>query len=320
MSVENPIEAHGLRKAFGRTEVLRGVELTVGRGRMYALLGPNGAGKTTTVRILSTLISPDAGTALVNGHDVRTGQSAVRRSIGLTGQYSAIDLLLTGHENLVMMGRLYHLRRPAARARAAELIERLDLTGAAHRPAQTYSGGMRRRLDLAASLIGAPPVLFLDEPTAGLDPTSRATMWEIIRGLLTDGVTVLLTTQYLEEADQLADRVGVLNDGAIVADGTPDELKRQVGTDRLELALARPEDLTEALRVLGARADWHDESRRLLTTPIDDPRHLHWTLGQLTQAGVEIHHVALSKPTLDDVFHALTGRPDTAAKDEVTVP
>lgn len=320
MSVEYPIEVRGLRKSFDGATVLRGVDLTVERGQMYALLGPNGAGKTTAIRILSTLLAPDAGTAVINGYDVDAEQRAVRRSIGLTGQYSAVDTLLTGHENLVMMGRLYHLRGGAARKRAAALSHRLDMSEFVHRPVKTYSGGMRRRLDLAVSLIAEPPVLFLDEPTTGLDPASRTTMWEIIRGLLNEGVTILLTTQYLEEADQLADRVGVLNEGVIVAEGTSDELKGQIGSDRLELAFARPQDLAAAVRALGPRAGWHDEGKGLLTTPVDSPGHLHRTLDQLAQAGVEVERVALTKPTLDDVFHALTAQRQQTASQEVTTP
>ena len=307
--IDHPIAVRGLTKTFGELTVLKGIDFSVERGTMFALLGPNGSGKTTTVRILSTLLSPDSGTALVNGYDVTTQARAVRGVIGLTGQYSAVDAQLSGHENLVMMGRLYHHKRPEAKKRADRLIERFDLADAADRAVKTYSGGMRRRLDLAASLIGNPPVIFLDEPTTGLDPRSRATMWDIIRGLLKDGVTILLTTQYLEEADQLADRVGVLNEGRIAATGRPAELKQRVGEERLELTFATPEDLAGAVHVLDGKADAIDSAARSFSTPVDGPRHLKWTLDQLYDAGVEVAHVTLSKPTLDDVFLTLTGKP-----------
>ncbi|MFE0427157.1 ABC transporter ATP-binding protein, partial [Streptomyces sp. NPDC058953] len=239
------IEVKGLRKSFGDTAVLESVDLRVERGTMLALLGPNGAGKTTTVRIIATLLKADGGTALVEGHDVVRDPKAVRRLIGLTGQSTAVDGLLTGEENLVMMGQLFGLGARGARRRAAELLARFDLEKAAKRPAKTYSGGMRRRLDLAVSLINEPPVLFLDEPTTGLDPTSRMAMWETIRRLMADGTTVLLTTQYLEEADQLAHRVAVIDGGRVVADGTAAELKGRIGSERVELTFA-PGDLAMA--------------------------------------------------------------------------
>jgi ABC-2 type transport system ATP-binding protein len=222
------VDVRGLHKAFGAHPVLDGVDLAVPAGNVYALLGPNGAGKTTMVRILSTLLRPDAGQVRVAGHDVVHDADSVRAVIGVTGQFSAVDELLTGEENLTLMARLRHLGRVAGRARVAELLERFELTGAARRPASTYSGGMKRRLDLAMTLVGEPQLIFLDEPTAGLDPRSRRTMWQIVRGLVADGVTILLTTQYLEEADQLADRIGVLDHGAVVAEGTADELKARV--------------------------------------------------------------------------------------------
>src|SRR5918911_4438470 len=225
------IEARNLTKSYGKTQVLKGIDLQVERGTMVALLGPNGAGKTTVVRILSTLLAFDSGTVLVDGHDVTTEADKVRAVIGLTGQAAAVDELLTGRENLVMMGRLYRLTAASARIRAQELLEEFDLVEAAGRPAKTYSGGMRRRLDLAVSLIATPPVLFLDEPTTGLDPRSRLAMWEIIKHLLAGGTTILLTTQYLEEADQLADRIVVIDDGKVIAEGTPGLLKSRVGND-----------------------------------------------------------------------------------------
>ncbi|MBU7600729.1 ATP-binding cassette domain-containing protein [Streptomyces sp. P38-E01] len=303
----DPVEVHDLHKSYDGQPVLRGVDFTVERGRMYALLGPNGAGKTTTVRILATLLAPDGGAAYVGGFDVVRQARAVRNTIGLTGQYAALDLLLTGRENLVMMGRLHRLGRAGSRRRAEELIERLDLSDAAHRPARTYSGGMRRRLDLAAGLIAGPRVLFLDEPTTGLDPRSRATMWELTKGLLGDGTTILLTTQYLDEADQLADRVGVLDAGAVVAEGTPEQLKERVGTERLELCFADVDELRDALRVLGGLTDSYDEERLRLTAPVLGPRQLHGALDALYAHGVDIERVGLSRPTLDDVFLSLTG-------------
>ncbi|MCK1798154.1 ATP-binding cassette domain-containing protein [Streptomyces sp. XM4193] len=303
----DPVEVHDLHKSYDGRPVLRGVDFTVERGRMYALLGPNGAGKTTTVRILATLLDPDGGAAHVGGFDVVRQAREVRNTIGLTGQYAALDLLLTGRENLVMMGRLHRLGRAEARRRAEDLIERLDLGAAADRPARTYSGGMRRRLDLAAGLIAGPRVLFLDEPTTGLDPRSRATMWELIKGLLGDGTTILLTTQYLDEADQLADRVGVLDAGAVVAEGTPEQLKERVGTERLELCFADRDELRDALRVLDGLTDSHDEERLRLTAPVLGPRQLHGALDALYAHGIEIERVGLSRPTLDDVFLSLTG-------------
>ncbi|MEN8655243.1 ATP-binding cassette domain-containing protein [Streptomyces sp. 21So2-11] len=316
--IDNPIAVQALTKSFGEVAVLKGIDFSVEHGTMFALLGPNGSGKTTIVRILSTLLSPDSGTALVNGYDVSTQARAVRGVIGLTGQYSAVDQQLSGHENLVMMGRLYHHRRPEAKRRADRLIERFDLVEAAGRAVKTYSGGMRRRLDLAASLISEPPVIFLDEPTTGLDPRSRATMWDIIRDLLRDGVTILLTTQYLEEADQLADRVGVLNEGTIVATGRPAELKQRAGKERLELSFSTPEDLATAVRVLDGRADVLGGAGSSLGTPVDGPRHLKWILDQIYDVGVEVESVTLSKPTLDDVFLALTGKQTASRAAEVT--
>jgi ABC-2 type transport system ATP-binding protein len=239
MSPRYVVEVRNLTKSYGKNQVLKGIDLQVERGTMLALLGPNGAGKTTTVRILSTLLGFDGGTVLVDGHNVRTDADKVRAVIGLTGQAAAVDELLTGRENLVMMGQLYRLTAASARVRAQELLEEFELVEAAARPAKTYSGGMRRRLDLAVSLIATPPVLFLDEPTTGLDPRSRLAMWEIIKNLLAGGTTILLTTQYLDEADQLADRIVVIDGGKVIAEGTPSALKSKVGNDRLELVPRR---------------------------------------------------------------------------------
>jgi len=311
------IRADGLTKHFGKTEALAGVSLTVPTGTVLGLLGPNGAGKTTTVRILTTLLQPDAGSAEVAGIDVLRDPERVRSAIGLTGQYAAVDEILTGKENLVMFGQLYRLSRKAANARADELLERFHLTDAANRSLKTYSGGMRRRLDLAASLIVAPPVLFLDEPTTGLDPRSRNDMWEVIRELVTDGTTVLLTTQYLEEADQLANRIVVVDHGRIIAEGTADELKAQMGGERLEVSVPQGTDLDHAGRTLiaiarngsGADVDLQvDRDANRLTIPFAaGARGLAEAVRKLDAAGLEITDFALRRPTLDDVFLTLTG-------------
>lgn len=246
------VEAKNLHKSYGDNHVLKGINLRVERGKMLALLGPNGAGKTTTIRILSTLLKPDKGSAFVGGHDVIEDSEAVRSVIGLTGQSAAVDELLAGRENLIMMGRLYRLTAASAKARAQELLEEFDLLDAAERPAKTYSGGMRRRLDLAVSLIASPPVIFLDEPTTGLDPRSRLVMWDIIKKLMVRGTTILLTTQYLEEADQLADSIIVIDDGRVIAEGTAKELKRKIGEDRLVLSFKDAASLKQAVRILGS--------------------------------------------------------------------
>jgi ABC-2 type transport system ATP-binding protein len=309
---EAAIQAQGVTKSFGPTRVLTGVDLTVPAGTLVALLGPNGSGKTTTVRILTTLLAPDGGWARVAGHDVRRERAAVRRSIGLTAQHNSVDELLTGTENLELFAGLHHLRRPTGRRRAAELLERFDLAAAANRRVGTYSGGMRRRLDLAASLVAAPPILFLDEPTTGLDPRSRAELWSVIRELLAAGTTILLTTQYLEEADRLADRIAVLNDGRVVADDTPGALKQQVGSERLLLVLARPEDLPRAAPLLATGADGADTGPQLdagtgaVMMAIRHPDELRQALVRLNQAGIGVAQVELRTPTLDDVFFELT--------------
>ncbi|GAA2826744.1 ATP-binding cassette domain-containing protein [Crossiella cryophila] len=307
METDAVISVSGLRKSFGSVEVLRGVDLTVRRGRMLALLGQNGAGKTTVVRILSTLLAADGGTALVNGADVGRRPDRVRRMIGLTGQQTALDGLLTGRENLVMLGRLHRLDRRAAKARAAELLAEFDLVEAADRAVSGYSGGMKRRLDLAASLITTPPVLFLDEPTTGLDPRSRTTLWAAIERLLAGGTTILLTTQYLEEADRLADQVVVLDHGRVIAEGTPAELKAKVGAERLELTFGTAAELDRALLALPGEPLRHEGEQARLSLAVDGARHLRLLLGHLEAAGLEPTGLALTRPTLDDVFLSLTG-------------
>ena len=297
----------GLRKAFGDQVVLDGVDLTVDAGTIFGLLGPNGAGKTTAVRILSTLIRADAGEARVAGHDVVREPDAVRAAIGVTGQFSAVDSLLTGAENLLLMADLHHLGRAEGRRRTAELLDRFDLTDAARKTAATYSGGMRRRLDLAMTLVGDPRVIFLDEPTTGLDPRSRRTMWEIIRGLAADGVTIFLTTQYLDEADELAGKLAVLDRGRLVATGTPEELKRRVPGGHVRLRFAEPADVDAAAGVLGGRPD-HDALT--VQVPADGSlRSLRALLDRLAGAAIEVGELSVHTPDLDDVFFALTGHP-----------
>lgn len=311
------IEVDGLTKAYGSNQVLKGVDLKIRRGTMLALLGPNGAGKTTTVRILSTLLKYDDGTVTIEGYDVTKEADEVRRSIGLTGQSAAVDELLTGRENLIMMGRLYRLTASSAKARAEELLHEFDLVEAADRPAKTYSGGMRRRLDLAVSLIATPPVIFLDEPTTGLDPRSRLAMWEIINRLKERGTTILLTTQYLEEADQLADRIVVIDGGKVIAEGTADQLKARVGKDRLELAFADGKDLRKAVKALdGEAVDVNDRDQTISTTINDTNEDVRRILDQLTRMGIKLQSLNVHKPTLDDVFLALTGKQKA---DEVSV-
>src|SRR5215212_3933768 len=305
------IVVEGLVKRFGETTALDGVDLTVAEGSVLGLLGPNGAGKTTVVRILTTLLRADAGRAEVVGLDVVRDADAVRASIGLTGQYAAVDEYLTGLENLEMVGRLYRLGKREARSRAGELLERFDLSDAADRPAKTYSGGMRRRLDIAASLINRPRVLFLDEPTTGLDPRSRLGMWEFIADLADGGTTILLTTQYLEEADRLADRMVVIDRGRVIARGTADELKAQVGGQRLEFTFGRPIDVAEAaarMRELAVDELRADEQNRRLSLPVRGGTEvLAEALRLLEGSGVEVLDVGLRRPDLDDVFLTLTG-------------
>ena len=303
------LEAVGLRKSYGKTVVLDGLDLTVRRGTVLALLGPNGAGKTTTVRILTTLTRPDAGRATVAGHDVVAAPAAVRRAISLTGQYAAVDLLLTGEENLRMMGRLARLGRAGARRRANELLERFDLVEARGRRVKTYSGGMRRRIDLAMSLVARPQVLFLDEPTTGLDLRSRQAVWDAVSELVADEVTVFLTTQYLEEADRLADRVAVIDSGKLVAEGSADELKRQVGAEQVELVLADRSLVAKASLLLDTPSVVGSEGDRLRLPTDGTAAHLRHLLNHLEQHDVAVESVSVHRPSLDDVFLALTGEP-----------
>ena len=303
------IEAIGLEKSYGSNHVLQGVDVKVKRGSMLALLGPNGAGKTTTVRILSTLLKADAGSVHIEGFDVVADADDVRKVIGLTGQSAAVDEMLTGRENLVMMGRLYHLTKASAKQRAEELLEEFDLVDAAGRSVKTYSGGMRRRLDLAVSLIATPPVIFLDEPTTGLDPRSRITMWNIINRLKENGATILLTTQYLDEADQLADQIIVIDGGKVIAEGTAKELKSKIGNDRLELTFKDTQGLAAAERVLG-KAIVESNKDDLTTTVliVDTNKDVKKTLDMLSDSKISIDSMAIHKPTLDDVFLSLTGK------------
>jgi len=306
---ESAITVRGVSKAYGDVQALVGVDLDVARGTVVGLLGPNGAGKTTLVRILTTLLTADSGTARVLGLDVQRDAARLRERIGLAGQYAAVDENLTGLENLTMVGRLYGAKRSAAKARGRELLERFDLVEAADRPTKTYSGGMRRRLDLAAALVAEPPVLFLDEPTTGLDPRSRLSLWEVIETLVAEGTTVLLTTQYLDEADRLADAVAVIDHGRLIAEGTTDELKDRVGGERLEVRLDADADVQAAVRAL---APMSDEAPSAEGTLVQVPVRVRngaivEAVHRLSEADVGVDDLALRRPTLDDVFLALTG-------------
>ncbi|HWH33974.1 MAG TPA: ATP-binding cassette domain-containing protein [Acidimicrobiales bacterium] len=314
------IALEGVSKRFGEVQALDGLDLHVPGGTVYGLLGPNGAGKTTAVRVLTTLIRPDAGRARVLGLDVVDHAEQVRAVIGLAGQYAAVDENLTGRENLRLMGRLTHLPRPLVEARAGELLERFDLTGAADRPSRTYSGGMRRRLDLAAALVHRPPVLFLDEPTTGLDPHSRRELWGVIEELVGEGTTLLLTTQYLEEADRLAGRIAVIDDGRVIAEGTSSQLKAQMASTVLELSFHQAGEARRAADLVGpvATAPALVEGSRLEVAVDDGPQSLIEALRTLDRAGLAVASVALREPSLDDVFLALTGRRAAPADGGVT--
>ncbi len=308
MSARLAVQVTGLRKSFGDKVVLDGIDLAIAEGTVFALLGPNGAGKTTTVQILSTLLRADAGDIKVAGFDVNREPQGVREAIGVTGQFSAVDYLLSGRENLLLMADLHHLGRRAGRVRVDELLARFDLVDAAGQMVMKYSGGMHRRLDLAMTLIGDPRIIFLDEPTTGLDPRSRHTMWQITRELAATGVTVLLTTQNLDEADELAGRIAVLDEGRIVAEGTPDELKRRVPGGRVRLHFREPAAMTEAARVLGRDAD--NPEALILDVPTDGtPQSLRNLLDRLDEKVLHVETVTVQTPDLDDVFFALTGTP-----------
>jgi ABC-2 type transport system ATP-binding protein len=303
------IRAVGLRRSYGKHLVLDGIDLEVAEGTVFSLLGPNGAGKTTTVNILSTLIAADGGDVEVAGNDVRREPDAVRAAIGVTGQFSAVDKLLSGEENLVLMADLRHMGKREGRRRAAELLERFDLVEAAKKPLATFSGGMQRRLDLAMTLVGNPRIIFLDEPTAGLDPRSRRVMWQIVRDLVVGGVTIFLTTQYLEEADRLANRIGVLDGGKVVAEGTPDELKRLVPGGHIRLEFADAAALEKAVGVIGDAS--RDDNGLTLQVPSDGGvRSLRSLLDRLDDASIDVGALSVRTPDLDDVFLSLTERDD----------
>jgi ABC-2 type transport system ATP-binding protein len=314
------IRASGLVKIYGKLRALDGLDLAVPEGTILGLLGPNGAGKTTAVRILTTLLTPDEGTATVAGLDVAKEPGQVRAKLGLSGQYAAVDEYLTGYENLDMVGRLYGLGRKDAKIRARELLEQFSLSDAGDRPVKTYSGGMRRRLDLAGALVARPPVLFLDEPTTGLDPRSRTEMWDVINELVKGGTTLLLTTQYLEEADQLANNILVIDHGRAIAEGTADELKAQVGGERIEIVVAAPEDLAAAHAVLkgliGDAVEVEERPHRLTAPVTDGASVLMEALRRLDAESIKLSDVALRRPTLDDVFLTLTGRPSEELETE----
>jgi ABC-2 type transport system ATP-binding protein len=306
------ISAKNVHKSFGKLKVLEGIDLEIKRGTIVALLGPNGAGKTTMIKIMSTLLKPDSGKVSVEGYDIARSADEVRSLIGLTGQYAAVDEYLTGRENLKMMGRLYHLSKSDTRQRTEELLKRFDLVEAADRYAKTYSGGMRRRLDLAASLIATPPIIFLDEPTTGLDPRSRLAMWEIIKDLVREGTTILLTTQQLEEADHLAEHIAVLDGGKIIARGTADELKAKVGGERISFVFAEDKDLEKAKNLIKDGGLVIDEKQRSLSMSNDKGiKKVKQLLEKFEKEKIHATGMSLSKPTLDDVFMKLTGHKAT---------
>lgn len=314
MATDDAIVIKDLKKSYKDLQVLKGINLNVKRGTMLALLGPNGAGKTTTVRMLSTLVQPDGGEMYVNGLNVVSEANEVRKIIGLTGQYAAVDEYLTGRENLEMMGRLYHLGKKESKKRADELLTQFDLQEAAERSAKTYSGGMRRRLDLAASLVAVPPIIFLDEPTTGLDPRSRIAMWKVIQELMDQGATILLTTQYLEEADKLADRIAVIDHGRVIAEGTADELKNKVGKSRLELIFTNAEDISKTEQLLAIPGIVVHMDEKSVSVPIEKGvKEVQNILNKLGDVQIDIESMSLHKPTLDDVFLNLTGH-ETDAK------
>jgi ABC-2 type transport system ATP-binding protein len=320
--VDATIEVRGLEKSYGKVRALEGIDLSAGAGTVLGLLGPNGAGKTTAIRILTTLLTPDAGTARVAGFDVVRDAAELRAHIGLAGQYAAVDENLTGHENLYMVGRLYHFPRAQARERASELLERFELGDAAERLVRTYSGGMRRRLDLAAALVARPPVLFLDEPTSGLDPRSRLGLWETIEDRVHAGTTVLLTTQYLDEADRLADRIAVIDHGRVIADGPPDELKGRCGGERLEVTLERSETSEAAIAALaGIGTDTPASEDGTVRVPVAGRSGaIAMAVRRLDEHGIGIEDIAVRRPTLDDVFLELTGHAAEGEEDEPARP
>ncbi|MFF3027296.1 MULTISPECIES: ATP-binding cassette domain-containing protein [Microbacterium] len=320
-SADWAVEADGLVKVFGQNRAVDGVDLRVKTGTVYGVLGPNGAGKTTTINMLATLMRPDGGSGRIFGYDVVRDPQIVRQLIGVTGQFASVDETLSATENLMIFARLLGLGRSEAKTKQEELLERFGLAEAARRPLKDFSGGMRRRLDLAASLIAQPPLIFLDEPTTGLDPRTRGQMWDTIRELVATGSTVLLTTQYLDEADQLADRIAVIDHGKVVAEGTADELKASVGTSSLQLRLTDPADTADALtaieRILGVRGTLSPEAARL-TAPMADANRVADLLITLRESGIGVTELSVQKPTLDEVFLTITGRPATADEDADT--